>query len=414
VRSRLSKGYAAIAIVAVAIALLGISMTAPVVSTTTDFSIYNSDWNGVSDLAILTYRAGKFAPTFEVRTTGTEISVAHLGLERISLDPATSALVIIGPTKSFSAADGTIVGDFVRNGGRLLLADDFGTGNTLLEKMNATSRFSKYLVMDLAYEKKPEFSVCFDIRPDPVTKNISTVLLNYPSSIIVNSTTTQAFAYSSVASWLDTNNDRDQEWGEPRGPFPIMARERMGEGEILLLSDPSVLINGMSGYMNNSALGANLINEVSAERSEVFFDESHRNYFDPVSITTEFTGEVSPEGRFAIVAVAFVLTLWLSTDVVERSLALVYRKTAYALGRFVDLLGLRRKPKPVSVEPMDIETIVNDTIAKHPEWRAGLLRYLLREGQRHGKVLEEKGLRKDLPNAVQDDRDKENKPSVNE
>jgi hypothetical protein len=404
VRSRIGKGYAAIAVIAVAVALLGISMTAPVVSTTADFSIYNSGWNGVSDLAVLTYKTGKFAPTFEVRATGTEISIAHLGLERIALDPLTSALVIIGPMKAFSTRDGTIVGDFVRNGGRLLLADDFGTGNGLLEHMGATSRFSGLLVMDLAYEKKPEFSVCFDIRADTLTRNISTVLLNYPSSLTINSTTTQVLAYSSVASWLDSNTNRNQEWGEPRGPFPILARERMGNGEIVLLSDPSALINGMSEYMNNSALGENLIGEMSVDRSEVFFDESHRDYFDPVSITTELTGEISPEGRFAIVALVFVLTLWMATDLLERATALITRKTVSGTMRITYLLGLRRKAKPVPVEPLDIEKIVDEVVSKHPDWRTGLVRYLLREAQRHGKTLEERRLRKDLPHAVQNDR----------
>lgn len=405
-RSRIGKGYVAAAILAVAVALLAVSMVAPVISTTTDFSIYNSDWNGVSELAILTYRAGKFVPTFEVETTGTEISVANLGLEELGLDPATSALVIIGPSKSFSEADGKIVGDFVRDGGKLLLADDFGTANTLLEPMGATSRFSEYLVMDLAYEKKPEFSVCFDIRPDPVTNNVSTVLLNYPSSIVVNSTSTQVIAYSSVASWLDVNNDRDQEWGEPRGPFPMLARERMGAGEILLLSDPSVLINGMSGYMNNSALGSNLIADMSEDRSEVYFDESHREYFDPVSITAAFTSEVSAEGRFIMVALVFILTLWISTQVLERSFGAAYRGTLTAMTRAVDLLGIRffRRAEPAPAEPLDVEKVVSDSMERHPEWRPGILRYILKEGPRHGKVLDERASSKNLLAAAQRDR----------
>ncbi|MEM4277418.1 MAG: hypothetical protein QXQ13_08065, partial [Thermoplasmata archaeon] len=65
-RHRLQRGYAAIAMVVTAIVFLAVSMQSPVVSTTVDFSIYNSGWNGVSGLAVLTYRAGKFAPSFQV------------------------------------------------------------------------------------------------------------------------------------------------------------------------------------------------------------------------------------------------------------------------------------------------------------------------------------------------------------
>ena len=125
-RSKLRKGYAAVAVMAITIALLIVSMTAPVVSTTEDFSIFNSGWNGTSDLAVLTYRTGKFVPTFETQSSGTEITIAQIGLDRLDLDPLTSSLVIIGPTKTFTSAEGSIVGDFVRGGGRPVLGPNGG------------------------------------------------------------------------------------------------------------------------------------------------------------------------------------------------------------------------------------------------------------------------------------------------
>lgn len=401
-RSRIGKGYVATAILGIAVALLAVSMVAPLISTSADFSIYNSDWNGVSDLAVLTYKAGKFVPTFEVQATGTEISIANLGFEELDLDPTASALVIIGPGKTFSEADGRKVGDFVREGGRLLLADDFGTANTLLESMGATSRFSGQLLMDLAYEKKPEFSVCFDLRPDPVTDGVRTILLNHPSSIVVNSTTTQVIAYSSAASWLDVNENRDQEWGEPRGPFPLLAREHMGTGEIMLLSDPSVLINGMNEYMNNSDLGYNLIAEVSKDRSEVFFDESHRDFFDPVSITMTFASDIPPEWRFIMVVLVFVLALWISTQVLESSLGYLYRSFLAGVMAAAGALGLRfpRRAEPAPASQLDIERIVDQASEKHPEWRAGVLRHILKEGLRHSKAIEARASLKDSPSTV--------------
>ncbi|MCU0852881.1 MAG: hypothetical protein MUC90_06505, partial [Thermoplasmata archaeon] len=72
-QARLRKGYAATALAAVSVVLLIVSMTAPALSTSADFSIYNSDWNGTSDLAIMTYELGKFVPTFRVESSGTEI-----------------------------------------------------------------------------------------------------------------------------------------------------------------------------------------------------------------------------------------------------------------------------------------------------------------------------------------------------
>ena len=384
-RARLSRGFAAVAAMAISITLLVVSLTGPVVSTSADFSIFNSGWNGTSELAVLTYQAGKFSPTFTVEATGTDISIVQLQLSEIDLTPTTDALVVIGPTKSFSASEGAQVGDFVRNGGILLLADDFGTANSLLSGMGATSRFSGFLAMDLAFEKQPEFSVCFDFSPDLLTYNVSTILFNYPSSLNVNGSTTQTIARTSVASWLDTNGNRLEEPGEPRGPFPVLAREMLGLGSIVLLSDPSALINGMSGHLDNSLLAANILNYVSSERTSVYFDESHRDFFDPVAVTTEITSEVPTNAKVALAILAFVLTMWIATDLVDRFVVWTSRRVRRYISILLNLIVPERLRgrRPSAPEALSIDEIIRLSAEKHPEWTIGLVRYLLRERQRH-------------------------------
>lgn len=390
-RSKLGRGYASVAVMGIAIALMIVSLTAPVVSTTEDFSIFNSGWNGTSDLAVMTYRMGKFVPTFETHSTGTEITIEQIGLDELTLDPLASSLVIIGPTKSFTTAEATIAGDFVRGGGVLLLADDFGTGNDLLDKMGASSRFSNNLVLDLSFEKQPEFTVVFDWTPDPITTNVTTALLNYPSSISVNASTTEVLARSSIASWLDTSEDRLQDWGEPRGPFPILARETLGSGIIILLSDPSVLINGMSAYMDNRVLGKNIMDFVSQDRTSVLFDESHRQFFDPVALAMVFTGKISTNAKIAIAGLALVLALWIATDLVDRGVALLMTMVRRLMNAVINLLGLgrlirRKSPAPAALSD---DELIESIHKEHPEWRLGLIRYLVRERSRHRKVHQE-------------------------
>jgi len=390
--SKLRRGYAAVAAIAIAITMLIVSMTAPVASTSTDFSLFNSGWNGTSQLAVLTYQLGKFVPSFTFKSTGTDIAVEQTNLANLVLDPQTNSLVVIGPTKTFTAAEAEHVGDFVRAGGVMLLADDFGTGNSLLQGMNATSRFSEDLVIDLAYEKQPEFSVLFDISQDPLTTNVSTLLLNYPSSLVIDPSTTTAIASSSIASWLDVNGNRQQEWGEPRGPFPMIAKESFGAGSITLVSDPSVFINGMREYMDNAVFANNTINQVCAARDSVYFDESHRDFLDPISITMHYTGEVSTNAKAILAAIALVMTLWISTDLIDRLLAWSRKGigilTALVLGLLPKrFFGRREKEAPKRTE---IEETVEKLTKEHPEWRVGLLRYILREGDRHSKALKQK------------------------
>jgi hypothetical protein len=386
VRVKLRRGYVSIVVIVFALVLLVMTALAPAVSTTTDFSIFNSGWNGTSDLAVSTYKLGKFSPTFEVKSTGTEMQVAQVGLDRLSLDPLSSALVEIGPTLPFTDSDGRIVGDFVRQGGILFLADDFGTGNSLLEKMGATSRISGQLVMDLAFDKKPQFPVCFDLRPSPLTRNVSSVLLNYPSSLVIDNATTDAVAYTSIASWLDTDNNGERGLAEPSGPFVIMAQEELGNGAIVLLSDPSALINGMGEYLNNSILKQNILTELSTSRSAVFFDESHRDFFDPVAITMKFTGAVSSTAKGAITVLAFVLTLWIATDYVDRALAFVIRQIRTLYSWVLRMLFSWRKPVPPKPKPT-LEQIEEEVKGKHPDWRPGIIHYIIKERDRHSKAM---------------------------
>jgi len=385
-RSKLKRGYVATAALILSVLLLSLTLVTPAISTTADFSIFNSGWNGTSELAISTFKSGKFAPSFATRATGTDIDVVQLGFDQLALDPSESALVVIGPTRGFSGEEARIAGDFVRAGGILLLADDFGTGNQLLQGMGATSRISGSLVMDLAFDKKPEFSVCFDLRPDPLTKNVSSLLLNYPSSISVNASTTSVLAYTSIASWQDSNGNRERDAGERTGPFPMMVKEKLGNGTIVMLADPSVLINGMAKYLNNSALDENLVSEICTGRSSVFFDENHRDFFNPVAVTLNFSNSVSDQAKAVIIVLAFLLVLWIATDYVDMAVAFMVEraKNVYAMAVSI-LLGWTKRSPSTPVTPT--EHLETELIARHPDWRPGVLHYVVKEHGRHAAAI---------------------------
>ena len=362
-----------------------LSMVSPVLSSSADFSIFNTGWNGTSGLAVSTYKAGKFLPSFELHSTGGEVDFIRFGLEDFELDPSSEALAIIGPTEEFSSAEGAFVGEFVTAGGTLLLADDFGSANTLLEGMGAGSRFSKKLVIDLSFEKSPEFPVCFDIVPDALTDNVTSLQLNYASSIVVGGSA-DILARTSLASWSDTDGDRMQDFGEPSGPFVVLARERLGSGEIVLLSDPSILINGMASRLDNDLLASNLLAVVSDGRAGLYFDESHRDYFDPVTISTEVTGAIPGNVKAALFALAFVLALWIATDVVDRAWSWLRGAASSTLSSIASRLFGRKKEQ--RDEERSLEDIVRELSEAHPEWRPGLVRYVVSEKRRHDAHVE--------------------------
>ena len=49
----------------------------------------------------------------------------------------------------------------------------------------------------------------------------------------------------------------------------------------------------MREQLDNARFADNLISYLCSSRSAVFFDESHRTYFDPVTVTTVVHGLVS-------------------------------------------------------------------------------------------------------------------------
>jgi hypothetical protein len=383
---RIKRVYISVAVLLLAVALFAVTMATPAFSASNDFSIYNTGWNGASNIAVATYKLGRFAPALTVEATGTDLTIVNFDLFEMDLDPATDVLMVIGPTRTFTSAESALVGVFVTEGGLLVLADDFGTGNNLLAGMGASSRFSGKLMMDLSFDRSPEFSVCFDLREDPLTANVSRLLMNYPTSISVSGSGTTVIAESSVASWLDSDGDRTRDLGEPQGPFPLIARERIGQGSILLLADPSMLINGMVDELDNGVFADNLVTEACSLRSAVFFDESHRDYFDPITATTELTAEISDPDKFHILAVSFVLLLWASTDVVDRLVGSVVRGVRRVWRRLLRLLG--RRPKELEpVVPETVDELLAKVMGLHPDWKAGLLRHALRERRRHDEFL---------------------------
>jgi hypothetical protein len=384
ISARAKRLYVITATVTVAVLVLSLSLIAPILSTTEDFSIYNTGWNGTSALAISAYRSGSVVPTLALSSTGSDLTVVNLPLDSFDLDPATSSLIIIGPSKPFTASEGGLVGDFVRNGGRLLLANDFGSGNSLLEAMDATSRFSGHLLMDLAFEKKPEFSVCFDIdRNNNITEGVTAILMNFATTIEAGENTS-VIAMSSVASYQDMHENRLRDWNDPLGPFPVIAMEHLGLGQILLFSDPSIFINGMLGQLDNELLANNTMLFIEGGAREVFFDESHRNYLDPVAVSVTTLGQFSDFAKGFMVALIAIVLLTFLTEYPRIAARDIFKRAVWLLRAILNILYRKRdvkgKPKPLTEDELIVAVM-----ERHPEWKRSVLRNILVQAEYHKK-----------------------------
>jgi hypothetical protein len=216
----------------------------------------NQDWNGCSKVANIT-----------ANTT------LLLSYEK-PLSNSTSLLAIIGPSVSFTERESSSIGKFLVDGGVVLLADDFGTGNSLLEGLNVSARFSKEPLADLYYySKNPDFPIITDFSPSPATDNLSAIVLDRPSYINTeNSSSVSKIGSSSPFSFIDPSGNGRPLTNETIASYTVFASVRIGRGLLLLVADPSMFINDMIGLRDNIRLFQNAL---KMGGSSVIFDTAH-------------------------------------------------------------------------------------------------------------------------------------------
>jgi len=347
--------YQAVLLIGIGGFLILIATASPILLNTSDFSIYNAGWNGCSKIAVDTYNTGKLLPTLSYDQT--TITPIQQSFNDYNLDSENSTIIIIGPQTPFTSSEASYIKHFIMNGGMLFLADDFGTSNTLLEQINASSRFSNELMLDLSFEKSASFVTIFTIinQSHPLTNNISGFLLNYPSSIITPEDNL-VLACSSEMSWLDTKANGKEDSEESHGPFIVYAVESYGEGEIILFSGPSLLINSMNDQLDNSEFKNNLLQYLFQYRDTVIIDESHRDISIPFQMGYIFPSVIGLHLKISILLLVVFVFLMLFTSIPRNLYMLI-------LERFENIFT-----KNISIKKNVPSNIIDIVMEKHPTW----------------------------------------------
>jgi len=214
----MKRVYQFIVIGGVGVLLLILSLATPVVLSSSDFSVYNPGWNGCSAIGVQAYKAGKLQPKLFIDQN--ELTVNQQSFVEYALDAEESVIVLIGPQESFSEVELVYLQRFLEDGGRVLLADDFGSGNQILVGINASTRISGRLLLDLSFEKNASFVQIleFPLEAHSVDVNVTSILLNYPSSIQAGGGS-MVLARGSKMSWLDSSENGYYDLQEVRGRF---------------------------------------------------------------------------------------------------------------------------------------------------------------------------------------------------
>lgn len=217
-----------------------------------DFRVDNPFWNGIRDV-----RA--------------DLQVQPLdSLADLPSSPSGATLITI-PYQDYNPAELERLNSFVSRGGRLILADDYGHGNRILEYLGLEVRFTGQVLLDpVVNYKNKYFPRIVHFQPDPLTENTGELVFNHATSL-TNITPDNILAMSSAFSFLDSNGDGTREDNETMGALPVISRHELGSGQIILISDPSFLINGMDKIAGNSSF----IQNIAATTPELYIDQSH-------------------------------------------------------------------------------------------------------------------------------------------
>jgi len=314
------------------IVVLGLAWAVPPLD---DFRLENPFWNGLSELH------SRIHP-FEV---------SDLARLDVVLKPSESALLMLGPSKPFTDEDVDAVRGFLGAGGLVVLAEDFGSGNSLLEGLGVEARFLGRILLDpLFKDKDSRMPRMIDFTPSPYTRGLSALTFNYATALTDVGHGVRVLARSTAFSYLSKDLRSPPEEAELVGPFPVMAEVKYGGGSMVLISDSSLFVNSMLDRDNNDALLKNLMGG-----KMVYVGVSH---WSP-SLLTQVKG---------VLARAYEVA---GVTEVKYSLAVILA---------VIIFKVRWGGKEMRDERDEVE----DALINHPEWDRALLERLKRLRDEHG------------------------------
>ena len=223
--------------------------------------------------------------------------------------PEKSVLVAI-PYLDYSDEELAEVKQFIDDGGTLLLIDDYGYGNNILEYLGVSVRFTNKPLLDPIFSYKNQYLPRItDFAPEVKENDIDVIMLNHATTL-TNVVESGVIAWSSSASFLDINENGVLDEGEPKGPFVVAAEFRLGKGTLALVSDPSIIINAMVGRDDNYRF-IKYLTRHNGEQKEIVVDSSHLSKA-PLDVSkTRLIGArealSSPYALVGIIAMIFVV-----------------------------------------------------------------------------------------------------------
>jgi len=292
------------------------------VTPTFPYSIYNSQWNGLSDFKTELENEG-----YTVRPIFSTIDIA-------SRYHGDAVLVIIGPVMPFVESATLGLWAHLSQGGGVLIADDFGSANNSLAPLNALFMsaasahgglpsgikslisFEGGILYDIdSYDEYPTHPVITNIASDnPIMQGVTSIELNRATALKHNSLINlNGIARTTQRSWCDRNGDEFPNENEVAGLLSVVGViPRMApllNGSIVVTSDPDIFTNDGLTKADNNRFALNVIDYLADynHSKTILFAENLLQWppYSPEYIYGAILGKVTGFSTNAIIAPLF-------------------------------------------------------------------------------------------------------------
>jgi len=245
---------------------LGVALVVAAGTTTATFGAYNLEWDGTSD----------FREHVDANEQN-QVTLETAPYETVS--PNGTAAVVLAPEDRYEDTDSQRVRSFVESGGTLIVADNFGShGNGLLEDAGATARLNGNLLRDERnYYRGPNLPVATNVSASPYTIGVEQLTLNRGTAVAPGDA--DVLVRTSEFAYLDRDDSRDLSDDEEMAAYPVVTVESVGDGQVIVIGDPSIFINVMLDQPDNRAFVTALIDG----HDRLLLDYSHAGDQPPLA-----------------------------------------------------------------------------------------------------------------------------------
>ena len=271
-------------------------------TSTASFGVFNADWDGASGLRD------------EASAVGAESEIVRNTTRYTTASANGTIAIVLSPETSYEPESTTRLRRFVRDGGTLLVADDRPSeANRLLADLGVRARLDGRTLRDDRYNyRSPALVVVQNVSERPLTRDVDQLTLNYGTALnlsrseVPGPNRTAILANTSAFAYLDTNSNGEIDGNESLAQYPVATAEPVGEGRIVVVSDPSVFVNAMLDRPDNRAF----LHALLSSHERVLIDYSHAARLPPLAVAT-LTIRDSPALQLLFGGIALcVVGLW--------------------------------------------------------------------------------------------------------